>query len=94
MESNNLPPAEPWAKRNQLHVDENDEYLLAKARTNHMLCAWWWGRRKMETEHGAYCYICDGMIATFDSKWPIPQRVKNEVQKHKLEHLSYHLEID
>lgn len=77
-----------WAESMQLVVDKEDAHILELARANHQLIAWWWGRRQTSENHGAYCYVCDAVVASWDPRWPMTEAAKRKVQDHREYHRS------
>jgi hypothetical protein len=56
------------------------------ARRNHPLVAWWFGMRRTEDGHGAYCYVCDTMIITCAPASQISRRARAAIDAHRTEH--------
>ncbi len=76
-----------WAAKQQSETSEEDNSLWNATEKKHPLCHWWWGRRIMGYKTGAYCYLCDKMIVTWDGKYPIPVKARKAIMEHRRNHL-------
>ena len=69
-----------------------DMVLTEEARLNTPRVRWWWGRRWRDGQNGAWCYLCDRMIATWSSKWPMTLTAVRAVNRHRRQHLQLALD--
>lgn len=76
----------PKAKADQLTIEKWEDALLTEAHRNFPAVLWWHGYRKIGDWLGSYCYICEGMIVTFTTAYPLPQAAKDAIEKHKHQH--------
>jgi hypothetical protein len=78
---------ESWAARQQPEVTEEDNELWKLTESAHPLVHFWWNRRVKGFKTGAYCYVCDKMIATWDGKYPMTVAAINAVMEHRKKHI-------
>jgi hypothetical protein len=80
---------ESWPAKRQLFTNDYDNELWKLTEANHPLVAWWWNQRTdiSTGKRGAYCYICDKIICTFDGRWPMTRRAIIDVMKHREAHI-------
>lgn len=71
------------AERLQGDVAIADLGLTERARLRHPAARWWWGVRKGPGAGGAYCYLCDAFIVSWDTRWAMPLRARWEVLRHR-----------
>jgi hypothetical protein len=56
---------------------------MQRARLAHRAVLWWWGERKIDGAAGAYCYLCDAMIVTWDTRWPMTREAEQAILEHR-----------
>lgn len=76
-----LEPA--WAEKAQRHVLAGDLELLQRARLTHPSVRWWWGARLVGFTFGAWCYLCERHVATWDRKYPMTDQAAEAVLEHR-----------
>jgi hypothetical protein len=74
------------AEMSQTDVWPWESKLLALARLSHPTVSWWWGMRKVGNNFGAFCYLHDAMIVTWNRRWPMTTKAKVEVGRHRALH--------
>jgi len=74
---------QPYAQRLQGHTLAGDFALTQLAQQLRRGVAWWWGERRDGSTNGAYCYLCSAYIATWDHRWPMPERASAEILDHR-----------
>jgi hypothetical protein len=72
-----------WAEKHQPDVLAGDFTLREQARLRHPAVLWWWGDRTVGERHGAYCYLCDDFIVTYDSRWPMTREAERAILEHR-----------
>lgn len=77
----------PLARTWQDFANAEDDRLTTLARRTHPGVRHWWGRRWHEGRHGAYCYLCDSLITTWDGRHPITAGARAMVSVHRLHHV-------
>lgn len=77
----------PRAREQQIDSDERDTRLTALACEGRPTVQHWWGRRTHQGRHGAFCYICNDIVATWSSRWPITERAKYKLHAHRAIHI-------
>lgn len=80
-------PAWPWAALQQPVRDHIDFLLTEQARAGVRTIAWWWGKRQKDGKAGAYCYLCDDWIVSWDVRWPMTDTAKRIVDEHRKHHI-------
>lgn len=78
----------PYAAKLQGEQIMGDLGLLAGARLRHDRIRWWWGERKLNEWHGAYCYLCDRPITEWDTRYPITESARADILDHRDGHLA------
>lgn len=76
----------PLAARRQIDVTTLDYALTDYARLRHDRIRWWWGERAGDDYHGALCYVCDRLIVTWDTRYPITGAAQAAIQEHRRSH--------
>lgn len=76
----------PVAALEQGQIVPVDLDLRELARLRHPAARWWWGERVIDGRNGAYCYLCDQLIATWARSWPTPEAAMIVVREHRLLH--------
>lgn len=76
----------PVAAREQAEIIPADYVMTEAARVRHPAVRWWWGERRVENANGAYCYLCDRLVATWDRRWPTPALAIEIVLLHRSHH--------
>jgi hypothetical protein len=76
-----------WSARQQESCDESDNDLWMETEEKHPSVHWWWNQRTVGFKHGAYCYLCDKLIATWDGKYGMTKKARDAVMRHKKWHL-------
>lgn len=61
--------------------------LWDRARERHPGVRWWWGLRQIEHHRGAFCYVCDRMVAVWDTRYPVTETARAVIIEHRAEHL-------
>lgn len=79
--------SESWPARQQSVVDDWDDKLWDQTEMNHPRVVWWWNQKQMQNGWGAFCYVCDQPIATWNRLWPMTQTAKDLVMAHRLEEI-------
>ncbi len=77
-----------WSAKHQTETDESDNELWDKTEAKHPAVHWWWNQRTVNFKHGAYCYLCDKMIATWDSKFPMTAAAQRAIMEHRQMHIN------
>jgi hypothetical protein len=80
------PTTMPWAARQQDETDEFDEWLTRDAQKRHPRAQWWWGNKADGVRNGAWCWVCDTWIATWDRRWAMTRAAKDAVMLHRRDH--------
>lgn len=75
--------AQPLAATLQGDVEVTDLGLLAGARLRHDRIRWWWGQRIIDGSNGAYCYLCDRLIVTWQRSRPITLQAIAAILEHR-----------
>lgn len=65
--------------------------LLAGARLRHDRIRWWWGERRLDGWHGAWCYLCDRAIVSWDTRYPITNEARATILAARDWHLAHGL---
>lgn len=78
----------PAAAIEQGDLVAGDLGLLAGARLRHDRIRWWWGERIIEGANGAYCYLCDRLVATWQRSRPTTRQAVAAILAHRDEHLA------
>lgn len=60
--------------------------LVELARRTHPTVSWWWGMRKVGNDFGAYCYLHDAMVVTWNRRYPMTLKAKVAIGNHRAEH--------
>lgn len=71
------------AQREQGEVRTLDMLLVSLARERHPAVRWWWGERVVAGTNGAYCYLCERLIATWARKYPTPKAAIAQIIEHR-----------
>lgn len=74
---------QPAAARMQEDVTATDHQITDLARLSRPAVRWWWGERKREGGRGAYCYLCDRMVVTWDTRFPITEQARRTITTHR-----------
>jgi hypothetical protein len=77
----------PAAAREQAEISTDDLALTERARLRHPAARWWWGERLTAGTNGAYCYLCDRHVATWQRSYPTPEVAILAILEHRAEHL-------
>jgi len=72
-----------WAERHQPELLAGDFALTEQARLAHPAVRWWWGARQVGFTYGAWCYLCEALITTWDRKWGMPAKAGETVLEHR-----------
>ena len=72
-----------WAERHQPELLAGDFTLTERARLAHPAVRWWWGARQVGFSYGAWCYLCEALITTWDRKYPMPGKAGEAVLEHR-----------
>lgn len=80
--------APSWAERHQRLVDARDLVLVDQARRRHPTVRWWWGQRMTPGGNGAYCYVCDELLVTWQRSRPMTLAARTAVAFHRLHHMA------
>lgn len=78
----------PQAEIAQLAVHPSESKLVDIARRRHPTVAWWHGFRRVDGQFGAWCYLCEGFVATWARRYPITGRAKQLIDVHRIMHLA------
>lgn len=79
---------DPQAAGSQRTVADWDGILTDLARREHPAVAWWWGARHNDKGYGAFCYLCDHMVAYWSDRWPITRAAVDLLDMHRAGHFS------
>lgn len=71
------------AQREQGEVTTLDLALVGIARQRHPRAVWWWGERVIEGTNGAYCYLCDRLVASWHRAYPTPRAAVESILDHR-----------
>lgn len=78
----------PKAAAAQGYTSSADYALTDRARIAHPAVRWWWGIRRVgPSTDGARCYLCDVVVAEWDSHWPITAAALGAVALHRRGHV-------
>jgi len=83
----------PAARDLQLVADDQDDQLTAMAQARRPGVKHWWGRRQEPGWNGAVCYLCDGRIASWPSRWPMTEDAITAVHHHRRHHIHVDLGV-
>lgn len=78
----------PHAAIDQGEVGALDFDLVEYARLRHPAVRWWWGERVIDGVNGAYCYLCDQLVATWARSFPTTAGAIAAVRAHRGSHLT------
>lgn len=73
-------------EREQWWSDGFDHYLWDEAVRAHRGVHWWWNPRVTQRGAGAYCYLHDALIYTYDIGRGLTHNVRLAVMEHRAEH--------
>lgn len=80
------PTACPVGEREQWWSDTFDRLLWQDAQGSHRGVHWWWAPRQTRRGAGAYCYLHDALIYTYDIGRGVTHNVRLAVMEHRAEH--------
>lgn len=75
------------AIREQWFTTRNDASLYRQVLAKGRRSAWWWGAARTERGTGAYCYLCEQVIHTYDLTRGITHPGRVAVMAHRGRHL-------
>ena len=78
----------PWARRNQPLVSDDDRLLIERARQGGRLVAWWWGRARRSDGFWLRCHICGAEFYRWGSSKPLSPEARAAVMEHRAAHLA------
>lgn len=78
----------PYAARNQWYFNESDTTLWNTAAQTNRRISWWWGMRKARPPRGAWCWICDDLIYSYDVAGDMSAVARAAVMEHRAGHLA------
>lgn len=78
----------PRAAIEQGEVSALDLDLTEYARLRHPAVRWWWGERMIQGVNGAYCYLCDELVATWARSFPTTAGAIAAIRAHRGSHLT------
>lgn len=81
------------ARCQQLEADHRDDALTALALAAEPRRRHWWGRRWLNGQNGAHCYLCGEMIATWSSRVPITIAAQDLIAQHRAMHIRDDLDV-
>lgn len=73
-------------EREQWWTTRFDYQLWDQAVAAHPGVFWWWNPRKTQRGAGAYCYLHDALIYTYDIGRGVTNNVRLAVMEHRAEH--------
>lgn len=73
----------PRAARLQVELVALDLRLQAVARERHPTARWWWGVRERDHGRGAWCYLCERMVQTWDTRYPLTGAARAAIVAHR-----------
>ena len=76
------------ARTLQGRSDRRDNSLTDLARQRTPGIRHWWGRRWREGRNGAWCYICERFVITWDSHYPITEGARRVIAAHRSGHIA------
>ena len=79
--------ATAWARQQQLESGPEDDRLRLRAQAAHGGRKHWWGRRSRDQQQGAFCYLCETFITTWDGRYPITDAARATIALHRSEHV-------
>lgn len=79
-------PENSIGEREQWWTTRFDYQLWDAAISRHRGVFWWWNPRKTPRGTGAYCYLCDTLIYTYDIGRGVTHNVRLAVMEHRAEH--------
>jgi hypothetical protein len=74
------------AEMSQRDVWPWEHKLVALARLTHPTVSWWWGMRQHDSKFGAFCYLHDELIVTWNRRYPMTLKAKVAVGNHRALH--------
>jgi hypothetical protein len=76
-----------YAERNQWYSTTMDRRLTDVANTRAQRVLWWWGQVKAVAPRGAWCYVCNEMIHTYDVSSMMSHAARVSVMSHRAFHV-------
>lgn len=77
-----------YAERNQWYTTSMDHRLHGQVTREGTRSAWWWGMVKAAAPRGAWCYLCNAMIHTYDVSAPMSHVARVAVMSHRFHHVA------
>jgi hypothetical protein len=81
----------PYAERNQWYSTGTDRLLHARVAAAGTRAAWWWGRNRATSPRGAWCYLCDKLIRSYDVSSPMSHAARCDIMAHRAWHVDLFL---
>lgn len=76
-----------FAMREQWYTTPADWALWRQASKAKPTVAWWWGSRRDLTPGGAYCYVCDAVMHSYDVSRGLTRRGRLVIMQHRYGHM-------
>lgn len=76
----------PYAQREQWYDTDLDEALWREAMRAHRKISWWWGATKSRGQTGAWCYLCEDMVHSYDAGRPMTLTARGAIMAHRATH--------
>lgn len=78
--------AMPYAQREQWYDTDLDDALWHSAMVASRRVSWWWGASKSRGMTGAWCYLCENMVHTYDAGRPMTHTARCAIMAHRGQH--------